>query len=76
MLCRGVNRFLDEVPVPKSGNSNPSRALITEEAVETTEPGSAEWAQSRTEETRATRSESRKGTMCYHAQLASATGSG
>ena len=38
MLCRGMNRFMDEVLLPKSEHNIASRELITEKAVETTEP--------------------------------------
>ena len=50
-LGRGMNRYLDDVLVPKSEYNNVSKDLITERAVENTEP---EWGQSCTEEARVT----------------------
>ena len=43
MLRRGMNRYMDEAPVPKSEYNNASTELITEKAVETTEPCCTEW---------------------------------
>ena len=51
MLCRGMNRFMSE-----------ASELITEKAVETMEPFSTEWRQSRTEKARA------EGSNCHEEQ--------
>ena len=53
MLCRGMNRFMSE-----------ASELITEKAVETMEPLSTEWRQSRTENARAEGSNCHKEPVC------------
>ena len=63
-MYRGKNRYMDEVLVPKSEYNNPSTELITEKKQsKPTEPCSADWRQSRTEEIRATSSKSRNSVL-------------
>ena len=54
MLCRGMNRFMSE-----------ASELITEKAVETIEPFSTEWRQSRIEKARAEGSNCHEEQVCY-----------
>ena len=53
LVSRGMNRYMDEAPIPESEFYHTSSELITERAVEEKEPCSAPLEQSGNEETRA-----------------------